>query len=289
MKKIYFLMMALVCAFVASAADVTIYVQKANKLAENANLYYWDGGLTSPAWPGVAFTDTEVGEDGNTYWKMTISPTSAFSILFNAGGDDSKTADIANLSIENPEYWFYVDNDNSYTQLNEVEKVYAEHVYVIGDVEGNGWDPNKGKALDHQGEGVYEIEGVQISDAGAGFGYFSFAEKLSTSGNWDDLGVRWGPNAADKGIVLGTEDTNLTNNWAGGTKSWKIAAGKYNMTLDTENLTLLVVDTATAIESVSVDANAPVEYYNLQGVKVANPENGIFIKKQGAKATKVVL
>ena len=37
------------------------------------------------------------------------------------------------------------------------------------------------------------------------------------------------------------------------------------------------------------DANAPVEYYNLQGVKVTNPEKGIFIKKQGGKTTKVVL
>ena len=48
-------------------------------------------------------------------------------------------------------------------------------------------------------------------------------------------------------------------------------------------------DALTAIESVAVDANAPVEYYNLQGVKVANPENGLFIKKQGNKATKVIL
>ena len=45
---------------------------------------------------------------------------------------------------------------------------------------------------------------------------------------------------------------------------------------------------ASAIEVVGADENAPVEYYNLQGVKVANPENGIFIKKQGNKATKVV-
>lgn len=44
----------------------------------------------------------------------------------------------------------------------------------------------------------------------------------------------------------------------------------------------------SAIEEIAAD-NAPVEYYNLQGVKVANPENGIFVKKQGAKATKVVL
>ena len=48
-------------------------------------------------------------------------------------------------------------------------------------------------------------------------------------------------------------------------------------------------DYLTAIEEVEADANAPVEYYNLQGVKVANPEKGLFIKKQGNKATKVVL
>lgn len=45
---------------------------------------------------------------------------------------------------------------------------------------------------------------------------------------------------------------------------------------------------SSAIEEIAAD-NAPVEYYNLQGVKVANPENGIFVKKQGTKATKVVL
>ena len=44
----------------------------------------------------------------------------------------------------------------------------------------------------------------------------------------------------------------------------------------------------TGIEEIDAD-NAPVEYYNLQGVKVENPEKGIFIKKQGGKAVKVVL
>ncbi len=37
------------------------------------------------------------------------------------------------------------------------------------------------------------------------------------------------------------------------------------------------------------DENAPVVYYNLQGVKVANPENGVFIRRQGSKVTKVVM
>ena len=34
---------------------------------------------------------------------------------------------------------------------------------------------------------------------------------------------------------------------------------------------------------------APVEYYNLQGVKIANPANGFYIKKQGNKVSKVFI
>ena len=46
----------------------------------------------------------------------------------------------------------------------------------------------------------------------------------------------------------------------------------------------------TGIESIeSEDVTAPVEYYNLQGVRVMNPSKGLYIKKQGDKATKVVL
>lgn len=46
----------------------------------------------------------------------------------------------------------------------------------------------------------------------------------------------------------------------------------------------------SGISNVAVDANAPVEYYNLQGVKVANPSNGgVYIRRQGDKATKVLV
>lgn len=42
----------------------------------------------------------------------------------------------------------------------------------------------------------------------------------------------------------------------------------------------------SGIESV-ITENAPVEYFNLQGIRVANPENGIFIRRQGNTVTKV--
>ena len=51
---------------------------------------------------------------------------------------------------------------------------------------------------------------------------------------------------------------------------------------------IFAVDNTSAVEGIEIeDANAPVEYYNLQGVKVAEPSNGIFIKVQGNKASKV--
>ncbi|MDE5849739.1 MAG: hypothetical protein K2H38_06330 [Muribaculaceae bacterium] len=45
----------------------------------------------------------------------------------------------------------------------------------------------------------------------------------------------------------------------------------------------------SAVENVAIDENAPVEYYNLQGVRVANPENGLYIKRQGNKTVKVLV
>ena len=47
--------------------------------------------------------------------------------------------------------------------------------------------------------------------------------------------------------------------------------------------------TSTGVESVDSDTNAPKEYYNLQGVRVENPGKGLYIVRQGSKASKVIL
>lgn len=47
--------------------------------------------------------------------------------------------------------------------------------------------------------------------------------------------------------------------------------------------------TTAGIEGIEADdANAPVEYYNLQGIRVDNPANGIYIRRQGSRVEKVV-
>ena len=44
-----------------------------------------------------------------------------------------------------------------------------------------------------------------------------------------------------------------------------------------------------AVDNVEISDNAAAEYYNLQGVRVANPENGLYIVRRGAKTTKVLV
>lgn len=51
-----------------------------------------------------------------------------------------------------------------------------------------------------------------------------------------------------------------------------------------------VAEPESGIESVvAADENAPVEYYNLQGVRVANPTAGLYIVKQGSKVSKAII
>ena len=47
---------------------------------------------------------------------------------------------------------------------------------------------------------------------------------------------------------------------------------------------------SSAVSDITVeDSDAPVVYYNMQGVRVANPANGLYIRVQGKKATKVLV
>lgn len=45
----------------------------------------------------------------------------------------------------------------------------------------------------------------------------------------------------------------------------------------------------TGINNILDNENAPVEYFNLQGRKIENPSNGIYIRRQGTKVTKVLV
>lgn len=101
---------------------------------------------------------------------------------------------------------------------------------------------------------------------------------------------------ATKDNFTGTSEgvsLTLRNNYA----LESVAAGTYNMTLLVNvykgDLQLYVINYDAKITESGVAAieaeNGEAEFFNLQGVKVAKPENGLYIKVQNGKASKVLV
>lgn len=54
-------------------------------------------------------------------------------------------------------------------------------------------------------------------------------------------------------------------------------------------VTDILIDKKSGIADIVADEDAPVEYFNLQGIRVENPAAGIYIRRQGNKVTKVLV
>lgn len=116
--------------------------------------------------------------------------------------------------------------------------------------------------------------------------------------NWTDhAAVKVAPGASVQGnnfhlaLVFANSNPNLTVDL----KDPKYA-GAWGATLhakcgsETLEASLVYYLPDDGVEGVGADNNnAPVEYFNLQGVKVANPQGGLYIKRQGHKTSKVIL
>ena len=162
---------------------------------------------------------------------------------------------------------------------------YPEVIYAIGNINELNWSTSEGVSFTHKGDGIYEGS-INVDNVDNGYGYFQFATTLG--GSWDavNAGTRYG--ATENNLLVENGKIYvMTNNWGGGTQSWKCEAGVVELEVDIANNTMKIVN-LTGVENIEVD-NADVEYYNLQGVKVDNPTNGTYIKVQGKKTTKVYI
>lgn len=64
--------------------------------------------------------------------------------------------------------------------------------------------------------------------------------------------------------------------------------GVQNITFNIATMTISAGE-GSGVEGVEVEENVAPVYYNLQGVKVANPENGVYVVVRGAKVSKEVV
>ena len=94
-----------------------------------------------------------------------------------------------------------------------------------------------------------------------------------------------------------TKTTNVNHRDEASCITWnvpsEIAQGEALLTLNLKDKTLTVKGAQgdiSGIENVGVDrVDTPAVYYNLQGIRIENPANGVYIRRQGNKTTKVFL
>ena len=176
-------------------------------------------------------------------------------------------------------------------------------LYVIGDLDGESWNPMNGvkmEKVDNTFVATVRLTAVATENVRgfreAGKAYYSFATKLATvSGDdgWNQVneGDRYGAEAKDTPMTL-DNPLKLVKYAAGvnasAAASWGVNPGWYTITADFENMTVKV-NVPSGIEVLNaMDAAEEAIYFNLQGVRVVNPENGVYIRVANGKSQKVV-
>ena len=227
------------------------------------NLMNFTGGT----WPGQACIYL-----GNNVWKWTYTGTAKISggVIFNNGS--SQTAD---FTWVNGGYY----NANGYV-----------------------------KTIEGAGE-IEDSETPDTPDAPSSDGYTAYFD--NSSSNWSKVyAYSWD---------AGNGNKEMLGSWPGSPITFDSESGYYKVTVSETMTTPMIIfnngsGTQTAdlswinngcynangyiktimpedsgIENIFPDDNSPIEYYNMQGIRVTKPNKGLYIKKQGSKITKIIL
>lgn len=213
----------------------------------------------------------------------TDKPLENIILLFDWGTNPANTT----IEVTNIKLIKYVTGDEP-EPATTPEQLYLNGA-IVGWVEPS--EANADKFADYilaeteKGSGIYtgefEFEAKENNS-------FRFYSKLD---GWDNSSIGASQNDQQLPFTF-TDNVYEGEIFIGGKGSWQLPddfAGKVKMTVNLNDKTIKLEaetkqDSIESIEAESADA----VYYNLQGVRVANPENGIFIKVAGKKVEKVI-
>lgn len=251
--------------------------------------------------PQMSANNVVVSLNGSTT-PPVIEATEVNNVLATtalASGTPVKVNYALTVGFVNGSSIFACDEDGDFIQL------YGTNTLKAGDVIPAGWEGtytlygdntpeitfNEG-ALPAATEGTFtpkEVEATAITDA--------LVNHVVTIKNVNFEEATPATKTDFTGTV-GETTLNLFNQY----ELASVEAGKYDVTgvvairnLNGSPVAKLFVTNITKSETDSAlligagDNAAPVEYYNLQGIRIDNPANGIYIRRQGSKAQKIVL
>jgi hypothetical protein len=229
--------------------------------------------------------ETTTTSESNTV-DVTINETCTITAKATKEGlDDSAEATatytVKQLGEREYEYTFDFTGDEAYGMtLGEYNKTGEENVYTCNGenitLTLNGstrwWEASKSKELRFYTSSSFTVagkaEGTMIKEI----------ELIGANAN--DWSVEASTLGATSGYSKGT--------WTGNQNSVTFKNGITKGNTAIQKIKVLY-QVPSAVETIEAETEAPARYFNLQGVEVANPANGLYIRVQGKKATKVIL
>ena len=292
-------------------AALTLTIAKYEGDVSVVKSYALKGTITgTEEWVSIPMTE---GEDGTWSWTGDVKAGS-FGVQYLENGIQQKWYASANeaAAIDAPGDYNATENGKNWTINLEGKMTFTynpttlllsvtggsqspvgtpEKVYLVGNFGDTHWDTTDPVEMTKDGD-KFSVE-AELKAAGTDTedGYFSFVTAKGAS--WDDVNGsdRYGAKTKDEAITVSTDveyEKFAAGVNASAANSWTLKAGKYVFTIDFEKGVVRVEPkTSTGVENISAEGEAAAEYYNLQGVRVANPANGIFIRVANGKAVKV--
>lgn len=220
--------------------------------------------------------------DDLKYWTPVGEGEYRDGLTYSIYRKQGETASEENVPVCNVEVYRNVQDPN-YLRIMNPFGPYMKQFYTNGEFTSNPLyldlnDPTN-VVWENQFTGIVDSEG-QIYFMGAQYGVEFFGLTEAEIVEWGIKNITYADNVISfptGSVLLAMPQGN--NEWGVGNK-----LPKFNTYIS------LPEGWSSAVSNITVEDNdAPVEYYNLQGVRVANPENGLYIKRQGKTAKKVLV
>jgi len=278
MKKLLLASAALVAALGASAANLVV-----NGDFENPNFVQAvPGDYTWDPWNTQAYLSELPGWviDTNSAWMGGIEIKRGEEVM---GDGDIRPEDdmaLAHFVGFNDNGWGDIAMHQIVTGLTAGTEYTLSFLIAASIPEGASWTPEKSCGFKVAEVGK-DKEGNDVADAGLVSKNVAADADFELSGDFEVPYEATFTAPADGKVWL---SFYLSNTYGTGNKH-------DNLWMDLDMVSIMTSEEYAGIKTITTaeDAEAPVEYFNLQGVRVAQPENGLYIRRQGNKTTKVVL
>lgn len=258
-------------------------------ISANAQLYVCGNGATI-AW--VPETPLEINAQNDGSYDFSIAELSSFKLSttkgswddFNKGAlgvnaeiDNQGTYDLASTTNDIVLPWkgdwnIKVDaNLSNITLTTSTPKPTFVALYLRGDM--NGWGTDDAWKFQTEDGELYSLTNVEIlatqkfKVADANWGSYNFGSMTDITPG-DPFTLVKSSNSTDCSLKADFK-------------------GNIEFTLSTAEI--LFIEETDGIESIDVDNTIETEYFTLQGVRVSNPQNGIYIVRKAGKVYKQII